>query len=208
MVYVFVDESGDLGFTTRASKYYVIACVATEDLSEVGGVFKKVRRTIKKKRDIPEFKFTKTNIKTRKLILKKLAKLDISISGVVLRKNTVYPHLRSEKQLLRNHITSFIAETLPLSYRRKIIVLVDKFLTRKYERENFNSYLESKICETCDKYGIIYPTVEIEHVPSYAYTGIQASDIVAGAIFSKYERGESDFYEIIEPKIRELKERF
>lgn len=24
MVYVFVDESGDLGFTTRASKYYVI----------------------------------------------------------------------------------------------------------------------------------------------------------------------------------------
>lgn len=133
MVYVFVDESGDLGFTTRASKYYVIACVATEDLSEVGGVFKKVRRTIKK-RDIPEFKFTKTNVKTRKLILKKLAKSDISISGVVLRKTTVYPHLRIEKQLLRNHITSFIAETLPLSYRRKIIVLIDKFLTRKYER--------------------------------------------------------------------------
>lgn len=50
MVYVFVDESGDLGFTSSSSNYYVIACVEVFDLLELARATKRVRKTLRKKK--------------------------------------------------------------------------------------------------------------------------------------------------------------
>ncbi len=49
MLYVFIDESGDLGFTEKSTKYYVIACIETRNLLGLSRVIKKVRKTLGKK---------------------------------------------------------------------------------------------------------------------------------------------------------------
>ncbi len=103
MLYVFIDESGDLGFTQKSSKYYVIASVETKNDHQIGHVFKKIRKKLRRKeRDIPEFKFTKTNHDIKLKILSKLVELDVSFSAVVLNKNTVLSHLRTRQQILHN----------------------------------------------------------------------------------------------------------
>ncbi|RLI77809.1 hypothetical protein DRP04_10845 [Archaeoglobales archaeon] len=92
MLYVFIDESGDLGFTEKSTKYYVVASVETINDQQIAQEFKKVRKKLKKReRDIPEFKFTKTNKRTKMKILSKLVELDISFSAIVLDKDTFYP---------------------------------------------------------------------------------------------------------------------
>ena len=81
MLYVFIDESGDLGFTPKSTKYYIIASVETRDYVELNNVVKRVRRTLKKhKKNIPEFKFTRSNDVIRRRLLNKLIKTNVNFS--------------------------------------------------------------------------------------------------------------------------------
>ena len=209
-IYIFIDESGDLGFTEKSTKYYVIASVETRDPRQFSRMFKKVRRSMgKKKKDIKEFKFSKTNVNTKIKILRNIAELDIEFSAVVLKKETVYPHLQEKKQILHNYLTGFIVELIPFMGSRDFEIIVDKFLSKGADRENFDSYLQKHVGYECQKYGLIPPrSMVIRHESSHACAGLQVADFIAGALFTKYERNDSKFYEIIEPKKRILKEVF
>ena len=187
----------------------MIASVETKNDHQIGHVFKKIRKKLRRKeRDIPEFKFTKTNHNTKLKILSKLVELDVSFSAVVLNKNTVLSHLRTKQQILHNYITGFIVEIIPLSRQRRINLIIDKFITNETKRINFDSYIKKKIRDSCMRCGMIVPKVDIKHASSQSYPGLQAADFVAGSIFNKYERKYNAYYEIIEPKINVLKERF
>lgn len=99
MLYVFIDESGNLGFTKKSTKYYVIASVETRNLIELNGVVKKVRKTLrKKKKNIPEFKFTRSDDVIRRRFLSRLIEIDVSFSVIVLQKQTVYNYLKDKKK--------------------------------------------------------------------------------------------------------------
>jgi len=41
--YIYIDESGDLGFTEKSTKYYVIAAVETKNPQQFSRMFKKIR---------------------------------------------------------------------------------------------------------------------------------------------------------------------
>jgi len=139
-------------------------------------------------------------------ILSKLVELDVSFSAVVLNKRAVFSHLCTKQQILHNYIAGFMVDQLPLSHQRKIKIIIDKFLTNEHERNNFDNRILRKINETCDKYGISYPDVTVEHASSQSYPGLQVADFIAGSIFNKYERKNNEYYKIIESKIRSLKE--
>jgi len=209
-VYVFIDESGDLGFGEKSTKYYVIASVETKDPQQFSRMFKRIRsRMGKKKKDIKEFKFSKTNVNTKFEILEKISKLDIRFSAVVLKKETVYPYLREEKQILHNYLTGYIVELIPFMESRNFEVIVDKFLSKGAERENFDTYLRRHVGYHCRELGLIPPNrINIRHESSYACAGLQVADFVAGSLFAKYERGDDRFYNIIKPKERVIKKVF
>ena len=61
-MYIYLDESGDLGFNKRSSKHYVIAVLATHDPKTIENALKRYRTKIrttpsKKYRKLGEFKF-------------------------------------------------------------------------------------------------------------------------------------------------------
>jgi hypothetical protein len=204
MLYVFIDESGDLGFTENSSKYYVVAAVETDNELKISRVFKKVRETLKKKKkNIPEFKFTKSDNIVRKRILKGLVKAELTFSAVILQKKQVYNYLRDQKQIIHNYLTGFIAESLCPNYldKREIHIIIDKFINKK-DRKNFDWYLRVKI-ENCfiqnDK---VPPKILIYHENSQNSAGLQAADFIAGSIFRYYERQDSTYYDIIKDNIR------
>jgi len=63
-VYIYLDESGDLGFSSRSSKYFVIAALLTKDRLQIEKCITKVRkeRLPKKYKKISELKYHKPNI--------------------------------------------------------------------------------------------------------------------------------------------------
>jgi len=203
MLYVFIDESGDLGFTERSTKYYVIASVETRNLLNLSRVIKQVRKTLRKKqRNIPEFKFARSDDVIRKRLLKKAVEEDLAFSVIVLQKYTVYPYLRDKKDKLHNYLAGFIAESLSYEYDEdELIVVVDKFIMSEEKRREFNWYLEYRLHNGVQGLSDI-PKITIVHENSQQHPGLQVADFVAGAVFKYYEHGISEYYEIIKPKLR------
>ncbi|RLI88191.1 MAG: hypothetical protein DRO98_03490 [Archaeoglobales archaeon] len=203
MLYVFIDESGNLGFTKKSTKYYVIASVETRNLTELNGVVKKVRKTLrKKKKNIPEFKFTRSDDVIRRRFLSRLIEIDVSFSVIVLQKQTVYNYLKDKKEKLHNYLAGFLAESLSYDYsdEREFKIIVDKFIMSKEKRSEFDWYLERRLLNSYE--GVDFPRIGILHEGSQQHPGLQAADFVAGSVFQYYERGKTQYYNIIKPKIR------
>ena len=85
---IYIDESGDLGFTKRSSAYFIIAALIVRDSLTIQRCFAKVRRNkLKKKyRELPEFKFNNSGNVIKERILTCIASADIDIGYCVLRK--------------------------------------------------------------------------------------------------------------------------
>ncbi|MDK2796305.1 MAG: hypothetical protein PWQ22_528 [Archaeoglobaceae archaeon] len=182
MLYVYVDESGDLGFTQKSTKYYVIATAEMSDPLDAERIIKKARKKLKKKeKNISEFKFSRSSEKIRKLILNELSKAPMNFSTIVLDKRMVYEHLRNKKDILNNYLTGFLVESLDCyineSYFR---IVIDKFIMQKEKRYELDKYMRMRM-GCCDK----------------------------NIKFQKYERQIEDYYKLIKPKLRlELKKWF
>ncbi len=204
MLYVFIDESGDLGFSEKSTKYYVIASVETRNLLGLSRVIKKVRKTLgKKKKNIPEFKFARSDDIIRERLLKRAVEEDLLFSAIVLQKQMVYNYLRNKKDKLYNYLTGFIAESLNYEYsdEREFKIIVDKFIMSEEKRKEFNLYLKHRLLN--NSYGHSNPPkIEIVHEDFQQHPGLQVADFVAGAVFQYYERGRCEFYKIIKPKLR------
>ena len=89
MLYVFLDEAGDLGFSDKASKHFVIATLTVTDPVPVRRIFKEIRqRKLKKKlKQLQEFKFSSSDDFIKELVLRRLAALDIEIAYIIKEKN-------------------------------------------------------------------------------------------------------------------------
>ncbi len=203
MLYVFIDESGDLGFTRKSSKYYVIASVETRNLLSLSRIIKKVRKTLsKKKKNIPEFKFARSDDTIRVRLLKRAVEEDLLFSAIILQKQTVYSYLRDRRDKLHNYLAGFITESLSYEYcdEREFKIIIDKFIMSEEKRKEFNWYLELRLLNSYGRSNS--PKIEIIHEDSQRHPGLQVADFVAGAVFQRYERGRCEFYEIIKPKLR------
>jgi hypothetical protein len=199
MLYVYVDESGDLGFTEKSSRYYVIATAEVSNPLIAERVIKRVRKKLKKKeKSISEFKFSRSDEKIRNFVLKEAVKAEMNFSAIVLDKKMVYQYLKDKKDVLHNYLTGFLAESL--SYyedETDFRIVVDKFIMRKEKRDEFNSYLHRRLQNFCKA-----KIFEVIHESSEQHAGLQIADFVAGAVFQKYERQKEDYYSIIRPKMR------
>ncbi len=196
----------------KSTSYYIIASVETRNTLIPSKIIKKVRKTLgKRKKNIPEFKFARSDDIIRERLLKRAVEEDLLFSAVVLKKKKkmVYDHLRDKKDKLHNYLAGFIAESLSNDYdnENEFEIIVDKFIMREEKRREFDKYLKSRLLKNYRH--PVEPKIKIIHGDSRQYPGLQVADFVAGAIFQYYERGNHKFYEIIEPKLRlELKKWF
>ena len=81
--YIYIDESGDLGFSEKSSKVLVISALITNDPSKLDRIIKNARRNKFKKelKNANEIKFNKSSPKVRKYFINKLNET-CSCSGV------------------------------------------------------------------------------------------------------------------------------
>lgn len=131
-MFVYIDESGDMGFRDSSSKYFVITVLKTKDEKGVRRCIKKIRqRKLKKKlKQVPELKANNSTPYIRKKLLKDLKRLDIDIYCLILPKEKVYKKLREVKFKLYNYVVGMI---LPgaIAFNRNITLVVDRLSQKK-----------------------------------------------------------------------------
>lgn len=196
--YIYIDESGDLGFGSKSSKFFVITLMAFDDLieSDIGRIIKKTRIKIlkKKMKRCSELKGNNSQDSVRKEILTRLSQKNIEVYAIILEKSKVFPYLKEKKNKLYNYMTNLIINEC--SFDDKKVTLVADRRGGKAVINDFNRYVRFKLSEK-DK----ICELKLEHKDSKNDEILQVLDFVCWAIFRKYESNETRFYDIIKNKI-------
>ncbi len=201
MAYIFLDESGDLGFGKKSSKWFLFTLVVVDNPRKLERLIKKVRKTIRKKYKhvLSELHAYHADDVTRIRVLKAIAKLDIAVVTTILNKQKVYVDLQNQKNYLYNYTANIILDRLMnatlVDGAKEMYLVVDRKDTKKNLRQNFISYISEAMNKR--KRGGFKMTLAASHDEK----GLQAVDFISWAIFRKYEKGDCEFYEIIKSKI-------
>lgn len=207
MAYIFLDESGDLGFNfnnKKTSKYFVICCLFVNKERPISKIVNKIFSGFSKK-EIKNHSGTlhafKERPSTRQKLLKLLNEKDISIISIYLNKSKVYTKLQDEKHVLYNYVTNILLDRI---YTKKLIptnnpieLIASRRETNKFLNDNFCDYLSNQISEN-HKLKI---TIRIK-TPQESKC-LQVVDCVCWSIFRKREWRDESYANLIKSKIVE-----
>ncbi len=194
-MYIYLDESGDLGFSRDSSEHYVIAVLATRDPIQIERGLKKYRKKMiasKKKeyRKIGEFKFNKAPDRVKVDILNIISSKDVYLGYVHVEKKRVYEKLRDKKKELYAYFTKKLLDVFLFELEDdRIDLIVDRQFGKKH-RENFDLYIDWNVRSLVS--GI--KDINIEHRSSQREPCLQAVDFVCGAVYKRYGMDEIKYF--------------
>ncbi len=206
MAYIFLDESGDLGFDfkkKKTSKFFLVTVLFVEKKRPVEKLIRKVHAGLRKKYKIRTSalhaaKEEPVNI-TR--ICRGLVDKHCKLMTIYLNKSKVYTNLQDEKHLLYNYIVNILFDRIMnrrlISKKDGIVLVASRRETNKFLNENFRDYLRRQIK---NNHGMEFK-VEIK-TPADEKC-LQAADIASWSIFRQYEYGDDGYYQILKPIIVE-----
>jgi len=204
MAYIFLDESGDLGFKPTSSKWFIFTIVLTNNHRRIEKVVRKVKESIEKKRrrGVYELHAYNSPIRVKQKMFQLLSQeKDLKILCIILNKKKVHIDFKNQKNYLYNYTANVLLEEL---HSKKIIdtdepinLYIDQKDTNKVIRNNFEKYLQDNFAKRGKN------SVVIKIKPSHSERCLQAVDFVSWAIFRKYELGDYEHYEKIKDKIIE-----
>lgn len=211
-----MDEAGDLGFSSHASRShvigYVIAMASDHHFmrNKSSRLLRKINQNLRPKQKISEFKFTKDFHETRVQFLQLINSFSMIDAGAVaIRKDSVKKDLHDNPVVLYNYLAvNYVVPVLVGSYLKQFMPLnrikfkIDRSLS-KADRARFNDYFDSKISwikRQLDFKNDIF--AEIDHENSQNDVCLQVADYVAGAVFRMIEHDDRQYYELIKGKIK------
>lgn len=206
--YLYLDESGDLGFdfvNKKPSKLFVVTILAIHGHNNNRQLFKVVKKTIKRKlnprgkrgRIAQELKGTNTTIEIKKYFYNQIQNIDFEIYSISLNKRRVYDYLTKDKPRVYNYIARFLLDKIPIGdATTHINFSIDKSKS-KPEIADFNNYIQTQLKAK------IRPTVPlyIDHQNSCENPGLQAVDMFCYGIFQRDERRKWEWYNIFKDKV-------
>lgn len=208
MAYIFIDESGDLGFNfkkKKTSQYFVIAFIFTKDKGPLEKIIKKVFKGFTKeevKNHGGVLHAYKESPKTRQKLLSMFhEKKDADVITIYLNKKKVYTKLQDEKHVLYNYVTNILLDRVctkklvPID--EKVTVVASRRETNKFLNANFSSYIKNQ-AKNNHKLDI-----EIDILSPSQEKSLQIADMISWAIFRKYEHGDASYYNLIKQEIVE-----
>ena len=207
MAYIFLDESGDLGFDFSkkgTSKFFIVTLLFIENSK--GPIEKIVKKTHseladKFKRRIGVLHSVNERPITRQRLLRRVSEKDCTIMTIYLNKQKVFTRLQDEKQVLYNYVTNILLDRIFIkrivSPEKPIEFIASRRETNKFLNENFRDYLMRQVKN--NHKGIIKISVK---TPAEEKC-LQAVDFLSWSFFRKYEKGDDSYYNIFKNKIVE-----
>jgi hypothetical protein len=209
-MFIYLDESGDLGFDYNKKKTtnkFVVTLLVCKSANARKAFEKAVRRTLKnrlnrgkKERIITELKGTKTTLPVKQYFFRHIDNNEWGIYTLALNKRRVNANLRTKpgKEKLYNYLSNFLLQKLPLTdIAGNVELVVDRRKT-KAEIKDFNQYLGNQLRDLLPPNS---PLI-IRHLNSAEASELQAVDLFCWGVFRKYEQGDASWYNIFQAKIK------
>lgn len=206
MLYLYLDESGDLGFdfvTKKPSKFFTVAVLAVHGQANNRAVINAVKRTFKRKLRKKklalsgELKGCKISMKIKEYLYEQIKDISFDIYALTVNKKRVNQDLVSVKERLYNYISRLILDKIDFNHaHQRVMLILDKSKGRP-EIADFNQYVFSQIK------GKLNPKIplDIMHKLSHEMPGLQVVDLFAWGIFRKYEKRDTVWFEKFKGKV-------
>ena len=209
MQYLYLDESGDLGFdfvNKKPTKFFTVAILAVNGVENNRKLIKGVKITLRRKlnpkkhrrRIVQELKGKDTTLEVKQYFYKQISKVAFEIYAMTLNKKRVYDRLTKEKSRVYNFIARQVIDKIPFEKNKsnRVELVIDKSKS-KPEIEEFNSYIRSQIQGRLDP----KVTLDMYHWDSQQNPPLQAADMFCWGIFQKYQRRNTKWLEVFKKKI-------
>lgn len=189
--YMFIDESGDLGFGKGSSGFLIISALVVDNPKELDRIIKNMRRYSFRK-ELANAGEIKANKSSKKLKIYMLQKLN-SVSGakvfhMVLEKGKVNSNLfLNEKHVLYNYLAGKLAKNI-LFDNTDFEIKIDKSKGTFFLRKEFDKHFRKMLRINCNKL-----KCKISHQHSHKWSGLQFADILAWSCFRKFEFNQEEY---------------
>jgi hypothetical protein len=209
MWYLYLDESGDLGFdfvNKKPSKFFTVTVLALSTYDANRKLIKAIKKTLsrklnpksRRKRIVGELKGTGTTYDVKKYFYDQVKDIKFGIYSITLNKRRVYDQLTKNKERVYNFIARKVMDKIPFEKANgiRIELILDK-CKGKPEIEEFNRYIKTQLGARIEP----KTPLDIYHRRSHEEYGLQACDLFCWGIFQKYERKNLKWFEIFENKV-------
>lgn len=210
-MYLYLDESGDLGFdfeNKKPSRFFVITLLAIAEPKSIKIINNAVTRTLDKKLNHKkkkhrlnlELKGSTTTLAVKKYFLDYIDRhaTDLNIYSIILDKLSVLERIKKPiKERIYNHMTYQLLEKIQFPNVGHVNLTVDRSKNTLGIKE-FNDFLYSNLNLRLDLATKLY----ISHDNSEKHKGIQAADIFCYGIARKYELKDESWYSFFKDKIK------
>jgi hypothetical protein len=204
MLYLYLDESGDLGFdffAKKPSKYFTVTVMLVQGIENRRKIAKAVKRTLHKKlprTSANELKGAKQSLDVKRYFYRHVEPVPFELYALTLNKRRVYDYLFQKKDRVYNFIARKVLDVIPFgNATARVGLVIDRSKSGK-EIKEFDDYLIRQLS------GRIEPSMplDIDHHLSHEDLLLQAVDLFSWGIFRKYERSDSRWCDIFRSKIK------
>jgi hypothetical protein len=192
-LYIFIDESGDLGFSEKSSSVFLLGGIATLRHFQIQRIPKKIRQNLHKKlKNMPELKANRSDTNVRKKVLEELTKCDDTI--VIFKpcqkrliSNEIRNNLNKEIKIydyLLNQLIKIIPDSM-ISIAHSIHLIIDDHWKNPKLRHSLQELLKNSIIlrNKCQNKSFF-----IDQINSITCNELQVVDFVINSCFRAFER--------------------
>ena len=203
MAYIYMDESGDLGFNDYElnSKFFIITFLIANNEKEISNVMKNLYKWMEgKKVRRKKSAFFHANQEWKSSVKRALdlaSRRDIKVVSLVLQKDIISRNDKENIHSLYNKAVWYLLEQCErrnyLTYKDKHYFIASRKETKRQLNENFISYLASSHSDLLDIDIIIDNPSKVKW--------LELVDPISFAIYQKYEYWDLELYSVIKNKI-------
>ncbi len=198
-MYIYIDESGDLGSARKSKRYFLIALSVSKDNRQFDIFMRRLRsrKLSKKERKSPELKAFEASETFLQYFYSHINKLDFQIIAVILDKKEIPSQLRKEEGIIYIQMIEKGLETFIKQKPDKVIVTVDRRHYKGVTKEAFNLALRDFLLVEKE----FKKPVVIHQLDSTANRSIQFADFIVYAFSRKYNFKDDSWYNLLKDKI-------
>jgi hypothetical protein len=206
IVYIFVDEAGDMDFSIHGSKYYMFNFLVKQRPFRVHEKIANYRYSLLEKNlkgvhgrrlDIEYFHAHNDNKYIKDELFNTISTFDksrVKVYSYILEKPKVNPQKRKEKEHFYIDNLNYSIQRLlaKLQIDKNFIIITDRLPVQKNKKKQVGA-LKKGIKEYIRSRNLAL-RYDIFHHASASSANLQIVDYISWAIFRKYERGEDRYY--------------
>ena len=211
MLYIYLDESGDLGFdfvNKKPSRVFTIGILVVRGNDVRRKIVKMVERTLRKKlnpkgkrrRFVQELKGAATTLEVKKYFFRNIEEFDFDIYALTINKKRVYQSLIDDKARIYNWVARLLLDQIDYSAANmRVHLIIDK---SKSKPELISKY--RKADKTCKETFEIFKIAYAGFAKNMALDGLALGGVyIAGGIAPKNrEIFDKSFVKIFEESLK------